>query len=124
MGAPIKMYGPYAKDTDAVKAGFKIIKGKSDWAQFEYGFWVVRKPNAATYCFTEPETSYEHTKVTIQTPPGQKENIRAYCHSHTTYNSADGFGHPDDDNFRASQKAFGRTIGWYLLNSAGQIRYA
>jgi hypothetical protein len=61
MSAPIKMYGPYANITDA-KAGFKIVKGKPDWSQIEYAFWVILKPKATTYCFTEPETNDEHTK--------------------------------------------------------------
>jgi hypothetical protein len=125
MSAPIKMYGPYANITDAAKAGFKIVKGKPDWSQIEYAFWVILKPKATTYCFTEPETNDEHTKVTLKTPPGLKDYIRAYCHTHPIQQTSyEGFGHPDDDNFRDSQKAFGRVVAWYLLNPAGQIRYA
>jgi hypothetical protein len=127
MSAPIKMYGPYANITDAAKAGFKIVKGKPDWSQIEYAFWVILKPipgKPPTYCFTEPETIDERTMVTLKSPPGLKDNIRAFCHTHPIQQTTDrGFGHPDKVNFQDSRKLL-PTLAWYLLNPFGDIRYA
>ena len=85
MSDPIKMYGPYASMNDAAKAGFKKVKGNAQWNSIEFAFWVVIKPipgKMPTYCFTEPQTSDEHTLVKLEAPPGLRDNIRAFCHTH------------------------------------------
>jgi hypothetical protein len=128
MSDPIKMYGPYTSMTDAAKAGFKnVINEKPLRHSYEFAFWVVLKPNpgkAATYCFTEPQTSNEHTTVTLAAPPSLRDNIRAFCHTHPrSQTSGEDFGDDDKERFQTSRKFF-PTLHWYLLTPSDQIRYA
>jgi hypothetical protein len=119
------MFGPFTTMTEAAKAGFKIVKANPDRPRIEFAFWVILKPKTATYCFTEPQTNDERTKVTLQAPPDLVDYIRAYCHTHPKRPELGvGFQSPDKEHFQDSQKSFPRGIAWYLLNPFDEIRFA
>ena len=127
MSDPIKMFGPFTSMNDAAKAGFKNVKGNPLRHSIEFAFWVVIKPipgKMPTFCFTEPQTSNEHTMVKLAAPPGLRDKIRAFCHTHPrSQTSGDDFGNADKLNFQKSRKFF-PTLAWYLLNPSDQIRFA
>ena len=112
---------------DAAKAGFTKVKGNAQRQSIEFAFWVVIKPipgKLPTYCFTEPQTSNEHTMVKLEAPQSLRDNIRAFCHTHPIrQTSGGGFGPDDELNFQKSRKFF-PTLAWYLLNPLDEIRYA
>ena len=93
MSDPIKMYGPYPSMNDAAKAGFTKVKGNAQRQSIEFAFWVVIKPipgKLPTYCFTEPQTSNEHTMVKLEAPQSLRDNIRAFCHTHPIRQTSGG----------------------------------
>jgi hypothetical protein len=129
MSDQIKMFGPFASMNDAAKAGFKNVKGNPRRDSVEFAFWVVIKPipgKMPTYCFTEPQTSDEHTLVRLEAPPGLRDNIHAFCHTHPTNSRTSGafFGPDDKSQFQESRKFFPTPLAWYLLNPFDEILFA
>lgn len=118
---------PYNSVLEAVKGGFQEISKKNDWNQYEYGFWVVFKPDEnnggkPAWHYTTPlYTDGSPYKVKMDTGDSVYK-INAHCHTHPK--GYENFSDEDKKEFEKLAADYYKIPFYLMLAPDGLIKYA